>query len=202
MPLQQPSRRELNKAATREAIAAAALDFLRSHEMKTFTVDDVATAAGISRRTFFNYFSSVEAAVASYTEDFLDQVIVELEARPLDEPLLQSARTALSNGGRMETLALLAETVALTRDPQLARFQLQAWEDCNQKITEVARHRLPAGTDELYVYTLVGAITGSCRAAFMVWFQRHGTNITPETLSDLRGLLDETIAQLRHGFKN
>ncbi|AIY03685.1 hypothetical protein ART_4086 [Arthrobacter sp. PAMC 25486] len=198
----QPSRRELNKAATREAIAAAALNFLRNRDLTAFTVDDVAAAAGVSRRTFFNYFSSVEAAVASYTEDFLDQVIAELEARPLDEPLLQSARAALSNGDHADALAILAETVGLTQDPQLGRFQLQAWEDCSQKITEVARHRLPAGTDELYVCILVGAIVGSCRAAFMVWFQRHGTNITADTLADLRGLLDETIAQLRHGFKN
>lgn len=198
----QPTRRELNKAATREAIAAAALNFLRNRELASFTVDDVAVAAGVSRRTFFNYFSSVEAAVASYTEDFLDQVIVELEARPLDEPLLQSARAALSNGSSAESLAILAETVGLTQDPQLVRFQLQAWEDCNQKITDAARRRLPAGTDELYVCTLAGAIVGACRAAFMVWFQRHGSSITPATLADLRSLLDETIVQLRQGFKN
>ncbi len=197
-----PSRRELNKAATRDAIAAAALDFLRNKDLAAFTVDDVAAAAGVSRRTFFNYFSSVEAAVASYTAAFLDQVIVELEARPLDEPLLQSARIALSNGGRPETLAILAETVSLTQDPQFDRFQLQAWEDCSLKIADVARHRLPPDADELYLNALVGAVVGSCRAAFMVWFQRHGTNITPESLADLRSLLDQTIEHLRHGFKN
>ena len=202
MPLPQPSRRELNKAATRDAIAAAALDFLRSRELKNFTVDDVAAAAGVSRRTFFNYFSSVEAAVASFTQDYLNQVIVELDARPLDEPLLESAQIALSAGGTTTSLSILAETAVLTRDSQLARFQLQAWDDCSLKITEVARHRLPEGTDELYLYALVGAIMGSCRAAFLAWFQRHGTNITDESLADLRAMLERSITLIRTGFIN
>ena len=135
-------------------------------------MDDVAAAAGVSRRTFFNYFSSVEAAVASFTQNYLDQVIAELEARPADEPVLESAQIALSAVGSARNLAILAETFALTQDPQLGRFQLQAWDECSMKITDVARHRLPPGTDELYLYALVGAVIGSCRAAFLVWFQQ------------------------------
>ncbi len=197
-----PTRRELNKAATRDAIATAALNFLRNRDFNAFTVDDVADAAGVSRRTFFNYFSSVEAAVASFTQNYLDQVIVELVARPADEPLLESARTALSAVGSVRELAILAETFTLTQDPQLARFQLQAWEECSAKITELFRARLPAGTDELYLYALVGAVVGSCRGAFQVWFQRHGSNITNDSLTDLRGLLEETVGRLRNGFTN
>ena len=60
-----PSRRELNKAATRQAITDAALGLLRSKGPGNFTVEDIADAAAISRRTFFNYFSSTEAALAS-----------------------------------------------------------------------------------------------------------------------------------------
>lgn len=201
-PAAQPSRRELNKAATREAIASAALDYLRTGDLNSFTVDDVAAAAGVSRRTFFNYFSSVEAAVASFTQNYLDQVIVELEARPADEPVLVSAQIALSAVGSARDLAVLAETFALTQNPQLGRFQLQAWEECNLKITEVARQRLPAGTDDLYIYALVGAVTGSCRGAFQVWFQTHGTNITPESLADLRNFLERTISHIRTGFNS
>ncbi len=200
-PPAPPTRRELNKAATRDAIAQAALDFLRTQGMNSFTVDDVAAAAGVSRRTFFNYFSSVEAAVASFTQNYLDQVIVELEARPADEPLLESAQIALSAGSPKE-LAVLAETFVLTQDPQLARFQLQAWDECSAKIIDLARHRLPPGTDELYLHVLVGAVIGSCRAAFQVWFQQHGTNITAESLAQLRTNLQRTISHIRNGFNN
>ena len=194
------SRRELNKAATRESIATAALDFLRNRDFNAFTVDDVAAAAGVSRRTFFNYFSSVEAAVASFTQNYLDQVIVALQARPAEESLLESAQSALSAGGTARDLAILAETFTLTQDPQLARFQLQAWEECSLKITEVARQRLPAGTDELYLCALVGAVVGSCKGAFQVWFHKNGTTITDQSVTELRGLLASTIGLIRNGF--
>lgn len=202
LPASAPSRRELNKTATREAIATAALDYLRTRDIKAFTVDDVANAAGVSRRTFFNYFSSVEAAVASFTERYLDSLIVELRARPVDEPILASAAFALSAVGSPRDLAILAETYTLTQDPQLARFQLQTWDECGLKITEVIRARLPETTDEMYIHALVGAVIGSCRAAFQVWFAERGTNTGPESLARLRDLLSEAIALLRQGFAN
>lgn len=197
-----PSRRELNKAATREAIAGATLDFLRSKALNEFTADDVAAAAGVSRRTFFNYFSSVEAAVASFTENYLDTVIAELESRPADEPILEAAQHALSSENSTSGLAVLAETFALTQDPQLARFQLQAWDDCSVKIADVARRRLPPATDELYIQAMVGAVVGSCKAAFGVWFQDRGTNTSPASVAQLRELLGTTISLVRNGFSN
>lgn len=190
----------MNRVATRDAIAAAALAHLRTRALNEFTVDDVAASAGVSRRTFFNYFSSVEAAVASYTQRYLDSLIAVLEARPASESLLESAQLALSAVGSPEELALLAETYALTQDAQLLRFQLQAWDECSVKITELARRRLPADADELYLHALVGSVIGSCRAAFHVWFTQRGTDTSPESLAHLSQLLNTTISLIRNGF--
>ncbi|MEV8180212.1 TetR/AcrR family transcriptional regulator [Specibacter sp. NPDC078692] len=194
------SRRELNKAATHEAIASAALNFLRNQEMNSFTVDDVAAAAGVSRRTFFNYFSSVEAAVTSYTQRYLDTVITEFKARPAQESILEAAQAALSAVGNTADLAILAETVSLTQDPHLERFQLQAWDECTTKIADVARDRLPPDTSELYILALVGAIMGSCRAAVQIWCQEFGADTSEPSLAKLRKHLDATISLLRNGF--
>lgn len=194
------SRRELNKAATHEAIASAALNFLRNQEMNSFTVDDVAAAAGVSRRTFFNYFSSVEAAVTSYTQRYLDTVITEFKARPAQESILEAAQAALSAVGNTADLAILAETVSLTQDPHLERFQLQAWDECTTKIADVARDRLPADNSELYILALVGAIMGSCRAAVQIWCQEFGADTSEPSLAKLRKHLDTTISLLRNGF--
>ena len=43
---------------TRAAIRAAALTLTRERGYSAMTVDDVATLAGVSRRTVFNHFSS------------------------------------------------------------------------------------------------------------------------------------------------
>ena len=77
-----PTRRELNKAATRQAISDSTLELLRSKGPGKFTVEDIAEAAGISRRTFFNYFSSTEAAIASVTHGFLDTALEQFRLRP------------------------------------------------------------------------------------------------------------------------
>ncbi len=204
------SRRELNKAATREAIATAALELLRSSGMNGFTADDVANAAGVSRRTFFNYFSSPEAAIASFTQKYLDTVIEQLLLRPQDEPLLESAQHALTAVAPTD-LATLAETFALTQgDAQLSRFQLEAWDNCSSKIITAIGRRL-AGLDgegasgmdvsgELYLHALVQSVIACGRAAVEVWFRRHGEDISPASLAQLRELLISAIGHLRTGF--
>src|SRR6478672_1586936 len=110
-----PSRRELNKTATRQAITDAAHGLLRDKGPGNFTVEDIAEAAGISRRTFFNYFSSTEAAIASVTHGFLDSALEQFRRRPADEPILESARAALVALADPMTVAPLAELFGLTQ---------------------------------------------------------------------------------------
>jgi len=196
-----PSRRELNKAATRDAIAASALALLRARGMGEFTVDDVADAAGVSRRTFFNYFSSAEAAIASYTQSYLDNVLAELLARPAEEPLLESAQQALIAVADPRHLASIAETFTLTHDhPQLSRFQLEAWDNCSTKIIAAVTDRLGGSVDELYLHALVGSVLSCGKAALEIWFSRHGGDMSPASLAKLRSLLIDSIGLLQHGF--
>jgi AcrR family transcriptional regulator len=196
-----PSRRELNKTANRDAIAAAALELLRSRGIGEFTVDDIAAAAGVSRRTFFNYFSSAEAAIASFTQKYLDSVIEQLLRRPSNEPLLESAQHALTAVGSPHDLALLAETYALTQShPQLSRYQLQAWDDCSTSIIAAATNRLGKVDDELYLHALVGSIIASGRAAMEIWFQQRGPDTSEASLTVLRQLLFDAVGHLRSGF--
>src|SRR5207342_1939710 len=52
--------RERKKLATRRALSAAALRLAREHGPQNVRVDDIAEAAGVSPRTYNNYFSSRE----------------------------------------------------------------------------------------------------------------------------------------------
>lgn len=201
-----PSRRELNKTATREAIAAAALDLLRSKGMGGFTADDVAMQADVSRRTFFNYFPSPEAALASHIQNYLEAVMAELLARPEDEPLLESARHALSAVTDPAQLAPIAEIFTLTQNSApLARFELEAWDHCSEQMAAVAASKLSSAaktplSNELYIQTLVGSVMSGGKAALRVWFTQTGAAITEESLATLRELLSDAMAILQHGF--
>jgi len=200
-----PSRRELNKAATRQAITDAALELLRSKGPGNFTVEDIADAAAISRRTFFNYFSSTEAALASMTHGFLDNAPAQFRLRPSDEPILESARAALVQLADPMTVAPMAELYSLAQsNPQLNRSELEAWDHCTEQIIDAARERFAgnpgAEIDELYLRALAGSVISCGKAAMDVWFARCGTDLSAESLSTLRQLLIDAMGLLGSGF--
>src|SRR6266545_806054 len=61
----RPSLRERKKQATREALRAAALRLALERGPENVRVDDIAEAAGVSPRTYNNYFSSREQAIVA-----------------------------------------------------------------------------------------------------------------------------------------
>jgi len=200
-----PSRRELNKAATRQAISNSTLELLRSEGPGNFTVEDIADAAGVSRRTFFNYFNSTEAAIASVTHGFLDTVLEQFRLRPADEPILESARAALVELADPMTIAPMAELFSLTQaSPVLARSELEAWDHCTEQIIAAARERgvnHPANQmDELYLRALAGSVISCGKAAMEIWFDRCGTDLSAESLAILRQLLIDSMGLLGSGF--
>ncbi|NUU31944.1 TetR/AcrR family transcriptional regulator [Arthrobacter sp. C9C5] len=200
-----PSRRELNKAATRQAITDAALSLLRSRGPGNFTVEDIAESAGISRRTFFNYFGSTEAAIASVTHGFLDKALQQFRLRPAGEPILESARAALVELADPMTVAPLAELYSLGQsNPQLNRSELEAWDHCTVEIIDAARERFARGADveidELYLRALAGSVIYCGKAAMDVWFARCAGSLSAESLSTLRQLLIDSMSLLGSGF--
>jgi AcrR family transcriptional regulator len=200
-----PSRREQNKAATRQAITDAALELLRGKGPGNFTVEDIAEAAGISRRTFFNYFSSTEAALASVTNGFLDHALQQFRLRPAGEPILESARIALMQLADPMTVAPMAELFTLTQQNSLlVRSELEAWDHCTEQIILAAKERVAktpgADIDELYLRALAGSVISCGKAAMDVWFARCGADLSAASLSVLRQLLIDAIGHLGAGF--
>ena len=200
-----PSRRELNKAATRQAITEAALGLFRAKGPGNFTVEDIAETAGISRRTFFNYFGSTEAAIASVTHGFLDKALQQFRLRPAGEPILESARAALVELADPMTIAPLAELYSLGQsNPQLNRSELEAWDHCTIEIIDAARERFARGSDaeidELYLRALAGSVIYCGKAAMDVWFARCGGSLSADSLSTLRQLLIDSMSLLGSGF--
>ena len=77
-----PGLRERKKAETREALRAAAIRLFLEQDPSTVTVNDICEAARVSRRTFFNYFESKEAALFAWDQRLTDEFAAKLAARP------------------------------------------------------------------------------------------------------------------------
>lgn len=94
------SVREANKQRTRLALAEAAVDLFTERGYDEVSMDDVATAAGVSRRTAFRYFGSKADLVMeiplSWIEVF-DQSIEEHESLPLAERLRVASHAIASH---------------------------------------------------------------------------------------------------------
>lgn len=197
-----PGRREQNKAATRAAIAEAARRLLADEGPDALTAEKVADAAGVSRRTLFNYFSSVEAALNAPLNAFLDRAAAGLDALPADVPPTVAAVETLSAlADETEGLATVADVFMLAQDnPQLARLQLEAWDQCAAQIRAAMSARVPAEAGfELAVY--VHAVVGAGRAAFQTWADAHRADYrSAAALADLQRHLTVALEQLRDGF--
>lgn len=78
--------RERKKAATRLALHRAAVNLATEVGLDRVTVEAIADAAMVSRRTFSNYFSSKEEALLYGDEIRLRCLIDQVRAHPAEEP--------------------------------------------------------------------------------------------------------------------
>jgi len=88
--------RERKKRETRRAINLAALELVEEKGFAAVTTEEIATRAGVSARTFFNYFPSKEAAVIGTTAEELESYAEQLEEVVDGETPLESLRRILA----------------------------------------------------------------------------------------------------------
>lgn len=88
--------RERKKRETRRALNLAALDLVEEKGFAAVTTEEIAARAGVSARTFFNYFPSKEAAVIGTTAEELESYAEQLEEVTDGETPLESLRRILA----------------------------------------------------------------------------------------------------------
>ncbi|MDX3100968.1 TetR/AcrR family transcriptional regulator [Nonomuraea angiospora] len=86
------SLRERTRLAVRQQLLDTALALFLEQGYEATTVEEIAAAAGMSKRSFFRYFGSKEDVILGKHERLGEQFIDALRARPLDEPLWTSLR--------------------------------------------------------------------------------------------------------------
>jgi AcrR family transcriptional regulator len=88
--------RERKKADTRRALSDAALELTFERGIDGVTRDDIARLAGVSLRTFNNYFAGKYEALAYSQVERIRHSIAEFQLRPTDEPLWTSISEAVA----------------------------------------------------------------------------------------------------------
>lgn len=82
--------RERKKVATKVALGRAAVELTIDRGLDAATAESIAEAAGVSARTFHNYFSSKEDAVLFMLDKSVQDLVDSFAQRPPEEPVLVS----------------------------------------------------------------------------------------------------------------
>jgi AcrR family transcriptional regulator len=120
--------RELRKRETWRLVHGTALRLMTERGFDAVSVDDIVAAAGISRRTFFNYFAGKESVVFDPDPDDPALWAGLLGGRPAGEPLWVSMREVV-----LGYTGATAERMILQRRVRLASPEL---EGCSREVAD------------------------------------------------------------------
>ncbi len=93
----EPGLRERKKLDTRRALSDAALTLAFERGLENVTREDIANLAGVSLRTFTNYFAGKHDALAYRQQERMRRSIDLLRSRPADEPLWTAITESVVN---------------------------------------------------------------------------------------------------------
>lgn len=160
--------RERKKLQTREALVNAARDLFLERGFDSVTVDEIAQVANVSRRTFFRYFPTKEAAAFPNRDLWLEQFHA-LTAQRAGEPAYQTVRQALLTmaGAFMKHRdTMVAQHRIANAATSLIAYQRdvdRVWADV---IAEALRHEHGGRASRLIGAAMMGVI----RATLDEWF--------------------------------
>jgi AcrR family transcriptional regulator len=193
----EPGLRERKKAATREALHEAALRLAFEHGPEKVTVEAIADEAGVSRRTFSNYFANKEEALFYGDLRRMRQLSGLVRERPAAESPW-AALCAAAEGFYRELGDLdpewLTRNRLVRRHPSLAAAQVQTFAALEREMAAAVALRLgPADPLGVRAPLIAATFLAVLRVSLNVWLERR-----PDiTFGDL---VSRSLADAGRGF--
>jgi AcrR family transcriptional regulator len=186
--------RERHRKRTAADLEEAALALFTKRGFDAVTIDDIAAAADVSRRTFFRYFASKEDVILSDHPRRLDELQAALDRRPPDEPALTALRHAiLSLAGSFEEQRdhMLRRFRLVTTTPALEARSLCLQRNWESAVTAMLAERM--GVDpakDLRPGVVAATAMAAMRVATVNWLAGGGQGDLPAIVADSLDLLD------------
>lgn len=195
-----PGLRERKKYETHRALAVAAVELVAERGLDAVTVEDIAAAADVSVRTFFNYFASKEDAVVIAFPDHLERT-ERAVGRFLAQPPELSTMDALVAVMREEVADVgenprewLARMTAIKKNPALFHRAVTMNAQQAEPLTAAIARRAGCEQGDLFPALLLAVVGGAMSAAMLRWRELDGKNTT------VTELFDEAVASVAAGL--
>jgi AcrR family transcriptional regulator len=178
-------------------LEAVALSLFDDRGFDEVTVEEIASEAHISVRTFYRYFPAKEAVLQVSIDRRTEALQAALSRRPVDEPPLRSVRLALTEAVAAEDPAVLRRWIAvIAATPSVVASVLGGVQLKGQPvIAAFLADRLGLLRDDLVPTMLAAAAGGVLQASLTKWFVLDGdvTTMISEGLKVLeRGIGSDT----------
>jgi len=176
-----PGLRARKRADTHARIHAAALALFGRQGFEATTLDEIATAAGVSRRSLFHYFRSKEDIVLSTKAGIAELIEAAVARRPADEPLLAMAEHALTDmatdfqGPEARALARLIHDTPALRTGDHAKHEM-----LERRLAAALASRKHLPPDDLQARVVATTAIGVLRMATEAWLASdddHGPEV-------------------------
>jgi TetR/AcrR family transcriptional regulator, regulator of mycofactocin system len=192
VPHSHPGRRRVTSQAELEQ---AAFGLFAAQGFEATTVDEIAAAAGIGRRTFFRYFPSKNDIPWGAFEAELERMRVRLKACPAQVPLMEAIRVALIDFNQVapEQVPLHRRRMELIlRVPALLAHSTLRFAAWRAVVAEFVAERSGQRPDDLAPQVIAHAVLGVAVAAYERWLD--------DPAADLGELLDNAMRELAAAF--
>jgi mycofactocin system transcriptional regulator len=191
----EASRSGRRPSTSHDALEVVAFRLFGERGFDETSIDDIAAAAGIGRRTFFRYYPTKADVVWGQFGTQLDGMRAWLAAVPDDLPLMEAVHQSVIEFNRLapDQVELHRRRLGLILgNPTLLANSILRFRQWRQVVAEFAALRLGLSEDDLLPKVIGYSALGAAMAAYEQWLQ------DPD--ADLERLLDESLGELADGF--
>jgi len=191
--------RERKKLDTRRALSDAALALAFERGLDNITRDEIAARAGVSLRTFNNYFTNKYEAVAYRQVQRMRRALDAFRQRPGGEPLWPAV-----TGSIIETMQLEIPGDTVPTEPQRAEIRkllltpetrAALSKDLVEDWVDAVAARIGADAGDMYPRLVVGAVRAVGEAAMDAYTHSGAASPYPELLRQGFALLAAGLAE-------
>ncbi|MGB3442626.1 MAG: TetR/AcrR family transcriptional regulator [Actinophytocola sp.] len=194
MTTRRTGLREQKKLATKEALREAALRLALTVGPDNVRVEDIAEAAGVSPRTYNNYYASREQAiVAAVTAERETRVAASVTAREADVGLAQAVTDAVVAQYTTPDESHRDALLLIIARPALRAAYVDSPGAMADSLADAIAHRLGDTVDPNTPRVLAASVAAAVRIALHQWTQPAATSLPAAGLVVPSGSLPDLL---------
>ena len=169
--------RERHRERVRDALVEAAFALFSSKGFEATTVDEITERAGVSRRTFFRYFPSKEAALFPDRERRLEAFRAALDDTAGEGPLeaVRSAMAQLAEDYLQLKDRVVRQQRIIQSSPAALVYDFERDKDWEKAVaTRLGDRPGESAQVRQRARLAAGALLGACRVVLRDWYASDG----------------------------